>query len=99
MACKIKVIHQRSESKDYVDIAEMLKANVSLEKGLAIAKKMFAPHLSPLNALKALTYFEGGDLHSLPDEAKEILIKAAANVSELPEVARLSEGLRENTSL
>src|ERR1700722_5386299 len=37
MALKVKVILQRSELKDYVDIAEMIKANVSLAKGLSIA--------------------------------------------------------------
>jgi len=99
MAHKIKVVHQRSEAKDYTDIAEMLKANVPLEKGLAIAMEMFKPDLSPIIALKAMTYFEGGDLHGLTNESKRILAGAAAEISALPEVKRLSDSLGEDVVL
>ena len=93
MAQKIKAIHQRSEVKDYTDIAEMLKAGVSLSKGLAVATDMFKPTLSPIIAVKTLTYFEGGDVGCLPRESRLILTKAAAGISAFPEVKRLSDSL------
>lgn len=99
MAHKIKVIHQRSELKDYTDLAEMLKANVSLSRGMAIAVDMFKPNLSPIVALKTMTYFEGGDVDCLPEESRSILVKAASYMSPLPEVKRLSDSLGEEVVL
>lgn len=99
LATKIKVIHQRSEAKDFVDIDAMLQADASLENGLSIAKEMFAPELAPAIALKALTFFGDGDLSSLPQEVRDRLTNAAANVSRLPEVVRLSDALHEDTPL
>lgn len=40
MATKVKVILQRIEAKDYQDIAALLKAKVSLTKGLAAARAL-----------------------------------------------------------
>lgn len=99
LATKIKVVHQRSEAKDFIDIAAMLAADVSLEKGLAIAEAMFSPELSPAIALKAMTYFEDGDLPSLSKEIRQKLKEACANVSRLPKAVRLSDSLREELPL
>ena len=93
MALKVKVILQRVESKDYIDVAAMLGAGVSLEKGLAVAAKMFAPHFSVMAALKALAYFEGGDLAELSAETKDLLVQAVDRVSQLPEISQLSPAL------
>ena len=93
MALKIKVILQRSEAKDYLDIAAMLKAAVELSKGLAISEAMFKPELTPVIALKALTYFEGGDLGNLPKETKQILSRSVSRVTRLPSVLQLSPSL------
>ncbi len=93
MATKLKVILQRLEAKDYADIAAMIRAGVSLEKGLAIAGKMFAPGFATIPALKALTFFEGGDLGALSRDVRETLIDAAARVIELPEATRVSPDL------
>jgi hypothetical protein len=84
MATKVKVILQRVEAKDYRDIAAMIKAGVNLAEGLAGASVMFGRNFQPSESLKAMTYFEGGDLHSLTTEEKEILINAAGSVRELP---------------
>ena len=46
MAHKLKVILQRIESKDYVDIAALLKAGVSLEKGLSAAIALYGRHFN-----------------------------------------------------
>jgi hypothetical protein len=43
--------------------------------------------------LKALTYFEGGDLSSLPEDVREALSAAVARVRDLPAVERRSASL------
>lgn len=93
LALKIKVILQRCEAKDYRDIAAMLRAKLSLELGLAIAAEMFKPELSVAIALKALTYFEGGDLGELSAEDRQTLVRSARYVSKLPYVALCSRQL------
>lgn len=86
MATKLKVILQRAEAKDYQDIAAMIRAKVSLARGLAAARTLFGPHFQPSESLKALVYFRDGDLHTLDPKDKQTLIRAAAAVRELPDV-------------
>lgn len=93
LALKIKVIHERSELKDFQDIAALLREGVPLERGLAIAERMFAPNLSPMIALRALTYFEGGDVSTLAKEDKKTLIQATRFTKPLPEVFPISQEL------
>ena len=98
MATKVKVILQRAETKDYHDIAEMLRAGVSLSAGMAAAGNLFGSNFQPSEALKALVYYSDGDLDRLNEEMKEILIKAVTSVRDLPEVPILSKILASNTS-
>jgi hypothetical protein len=86
LATKVKVILQRIEAKDYRDIAAMLKAGVGLAQGLAAARAMYGLSFQPSESLKALVYFEGGDLHTLSTEVRATLIKAAAAIRDLPRV-------------
>lgn len=93
MATKLKVLLQRIEAKDYQDIAALLKAGVSLEKGLAAARAMYGLEFQPSEALKAMVYFEGGDLHAVSGHDRERLIEAASQVSELPTMSVVSSSL------
>lgn len=77
---------QRVEAKDYLDIAAMVTAGVDLAKGLSSARQMYGNSFQPSESLKALVYFEGGDLTSLAAETKNILIAAASAVRDLPVV-------------
>lgn len=86
MATKLKVIFQRIEAKDYLDIVAMLRAGVSLREGLAAAREMYGPAFQPSECLKALTYFSGGDLDMLPRGDKDTLMEAAGAVRDLPKV-------------
>lgn len=86
MATKLKVILQRSEAKDYQDIAAMVRAGVRVERGLAAAEQMFKPTFAPAESLKALVYFEGGDMRRVPTADRETLIAATRSVKALPEV-------------
>jgi len=93
MATKVKTIIQRVSEKDYLDIAAMIKAGVSLAKGLAAARQMFGPAFQPGISLKTMIYFEGEDLQTLPSETRKILLEAVARVVELPEVRLISRTL------
>jgi hypothetical protein len=86
LATKVKVLLQRVEARDYLDIAALLGSGVSLARGLAAARSLFGPAFQPSECLKALVYFEGGDLDTLSETARHLLIRAASAVEDLPSV-------------
>lgn len=90
MATKLKAILDRAEGKDYQDIAAMLRAGISLEKGLGSFSSMFAKDASL--PLRALGYFEDGDLASLPEDDRDVLCAARDRVATIPDI-RLKPGL------
>ncbi len=93
MATTLKVILQRAEAKDYQDIAALIKAGVSVSKGLSSAREMFGPNFQPSESLKAMVYFSGGDLHTLSCEDKHLIATTAAAVTRIPLVQILSRDL------
>ena len=93
LAHKLKVILQRAEKKDYEDIAAMLRAGVSLSRGLGGARLLFGRAFQPAESLKALTYFKDGDLARLSRPHRTALIAAAASVGDLPVVSLRSRTL------
>lgn len=90
MATKLKAILDRAEAKDYRDIAAMISAGVSLERGLAAFGKMFGN--DPALPLKALGYFKDGDLPSLPKDDQDLLRVTRDHVTDIPDV-NLKQGL------
>ena len=84
MATKLKAILDRAEAKDYRDVAAMLRAGVSLERGLAAFRKIFRGE--PATVLKAIGYFEDGDLASLTAVDRNFLRRARDRVRALPDV-------------
>ena len=98
LATKLKVILQRIEAKDYRDIAAMLAAGMDLSRGLAAARAMYGNQFQPSESLKALVYFEGGDLQSLTPNEKRALIAAAGLVRKLSPVGILSRELSHSVS-
>lgn len=86
MALKLKVLFQRAESKDYQDIAAMIAAGVSLERGLAGASLFFGASFAPAEALKALVHFKGGDLNQLASPERELLVRAVSSVRSMPSI-------------
>lgn len=97
MATKVKVILQRAEAKDYRDIAAMLNAGVSLSRGLASARLLFGPNFQPGESLKALVYFNDGDLKMLTTAEKNTLVDAVKTVRDLPDVTLRSTSLSSST--
>ena len=84
LAHKLKVLLQRVEAKDYIDIAALIRSGVKLDQALASARAMYGAAFQPSEGLKAMVYYEGGDLHALTAEVKETLIGAAGSVRDLP---------------
>jgi hypothetical protein len=94
MATKLKTILQRIEAKDYRDVAAMVKARVSVAKGLAGASRMYgSANFQPSESLKALAYFEGGDLDQLTADDRRVLAGAAREVRDLPPVEVVAKTL------
>ena len=93
LAHKLKVLLQRVESKDYRDVAALLRHGIALEQGLGGAVTLFGSNFQPAESLRALTYFQGGDLAMLDQLDRETLhaTVAAINIGiGLPTVPRLS---------
>lgn len=79
MGTKLKVLLQRIETKDYLDIEAILKSGVSLEDGLGAAQTLYGNRFPPMDCAKALSYFEEGDASSLPDSTKDYLARVVAD--------------------
>ncbi len=90
MATKVKLILQCAEAKDYRDIAAMLAVGVRLPKGLAAAQQLYGTNFQPSESLKALVYFDDGDLHTLTKSEKTCLVHAASAVRDLPRIEILA---------
>jgi Nucleotidyl transferase AbiEii toxin, Type IV TA system len=78
---KASVVQMRAEAKDYIDIDALLRiGKVDLATGLAAAQKLYGTSFNPEITLKALSYFDDGDLRTLPEEMKSRLATAAREV-------------------
>jgi hypothetical protein len=89
LASKLKTVQARAEAKDYRDIVATLNAGLTLAEGLAAAVAIYGKEFNGALSLKALTFFEDGDLPRLSSEARKKLLGAATSVDlkELPFVA------------
>ncbi|MGO9604958.1 MAG: nucleotidyl transferase AbiEii/AbiGii toxin family protein [Candidatus Binataceae bacterium] len=93
LATKLKVILQRAEARDYKDIVEILKAGGDLARGLAGAQALYGKSFQPSESLKALVYFDGGDLATLSRSEKQALVNAARTVRKLPHIQTVARKL------
>ncbi|MCZ6673687.1 MAG: nucleotidyl transferase AbiEii/AbiGii toxin family protein [Verrucomicrobia bacterium] len=93
LATKLKVVMQRIESKDYLDLAALIQSGLKLEKGLAASKALYGTLFQPSECLKALVYFEGGDLSELSQISRKTLVDAVTSVGDLAELEILSNNL------
>jgi hypothetical protein len=76
MATKLVVLQKRVEAKDYQDIAAMLRAGVDLSGGLDRAGEMYGRAFQASESLKAMVYFEGGDLAALSNADRKTLVES-----------------------
>ncbi len=94
MATNVKVMPQRVEAKDYQDVAAMIQSGANLAKGLAAARTLYGAAFQPSESLKALVYFQGGDLSTLSNEDRQSLVEAVSAVRALPEVPIVARRLK-----
>lgn len=80
-ATKAEVVQARAAAKDYLDIDALIhRAGVSLSDTLGAARAVFGPAFNPIPTLKALCFFDDGDLAALPRNVCRRLVEAVAAV-------------------
>ena len=99
LGTKLKVIMQRAESKDYSDIAQLLHSGPSLIQGLGAARSLYGSAFAPAECLRALTFFDDGDLSRVNAETRNVLRTEAAKVSRMfpiPSIEKTSNQLSDD---
>lgn len=78
---KARVVQSRALSKDYTDIDALMRlGEIPLASMLGAAIAVFGKRYNAMLTLKALTYFDDGDLPELPAVVRKRLSQAAARV-------------------
>jgi hypothetical protein len=78
---KASVVQVRAEAKDYIDIDALITAGkVDLPLALSAAQRLYGSTFNPEITLKALSFFDDGDLRLLPEDMKLRLATAAREV-------------------
>lgn len=78
---KASVVQMRAEAKDYLDIdAVLTDGRIDLPTALASARAIYGESFNPLATLKALAYFDDGNVRRLPQAVKDRLVQAASAV-------------------
>ena len=83
-ATKAKVINQRVELKDYLDVAALLDAGMTLPQIISAAVAVFPGQLDHALTMSAITYVGDGDARSFPKSLMKKLREAARNQSPIP---------------
>jgi hypothetical protein len=90
---KASVVQMRAEAKDYIDIDVLITAGkVDLPLALSAAQQLYGSTFNPQITLKALSYFDDGDLRQLSEDMKLRLATAAREVDldHLPSIDKLT---------
>jgi hypothetical protein len=102
LGTKLKVIMQRAESKDYSNIAQLLRAAPSLIQGLGSAQSLYGSAFAPAECLRALTFFDDGDLTRVNAETRKVLRTEAAKASRvfpIPSMEKISGQLSDDGTI
>lgn len=78
---KAAVVQRRSETKDYLDIDVLITAGIELSDALAAGAAIYGEDFNPHITLKALCYFNDGELAALPQDVRHRLVAAVAAVN------------------
>jgi hypothetical protein len=94
---KASVVQLRPEAKDYLDLDVLIaKGGITLPAALTAAQALYGASFNPQITLKALSYFEDGNLRTLPENAKTRLAAAARDV-DLDRLPSLDQLIRNKT--
>jgi hypothetical protein len=91
---KASVVQVRAEAKDYLDLdALMMQAGIDLPTALAAGQEIYGGSFNPQITLKALSYFDDGNLNELPHETRHRLALAVRDVDldRLPTIGNRSD--------
>jgi len=78
---KASVVQMRAEAKDYIDIDALItQGKVDLPLALSAAQAIYGLTFNAQITLKALSYFDDGNLRQLSDDTKLRLVTAARHV-------------------
>lgn len=75
---KLKVLLQRIAARDYLDLAAILRTGKPLQDGLGAARALFGSRFPPMEAVKALAYFDEGDAVTVDSATRDFLSRQAA---------------------
>ena len=75
---KLKVLLERVAAKDYLDLAAILRSGVPLSEGLGAAAALYGNRFPPMDAVKALAYFDEGDAANVDAATRLYLSERAA---------------------
>lgn len=92
---KALVVQIRAAMQDYIDIDALVNlGGVALPHVLAAGQKLYGRSFNPEITLKALSYFDDGDLRKLPEDLKHRLARAVKEVDldQLPKLALYKAG-------
>jgi hypothetical protein len=96
---KASVVQVRAEAKDYIDIDALITAGkVDLPLALSAAQRLYGSTFNPQITLKALSFFDDGDLRLLPEDMRLRLATAAREVDldHLPGIGKFSRQINQD---
>jgi Nucleotidyl transferase AbiEii toxin, Type IV TA system len=99
---KASVVQLRPEKKDYLDLDMLItKGGITLPMALTAAQALYGSSFNPQITLKALSYFDDGNLRQLPEDSKMRLATAAREVDldHLPSLDHLIRAAAQDHSL
>ncbi len=74
---KLKVLLQRVAARDYLDLAAILRSGVPLQDGLGAAATLYGNRFPPMEAVKALAYFDEGEAAEVDAATRRYLVEQA----------------------
>ena len=89
LGMKCAVVSQRAEAKDYMDIhAIITKTHLGLAHGIGAARAIYGRQYNAVLTLKALCFFQDGNVATLPDKIKQdLLLKVkTCDLENIPEM-------------
>jgi len=74
-------VQKRAEAKDYIDLdAIITRGGISLPMALTAAAYLYGTSFNPEITLKALCYFEDGNVATVPADVRDRLLEAVRKV-------------------
>lgn len=80
-ATKVQVVQSRASAKDYLDVDALIRGGgISLSQALGAATAVHGDRFNPILTLKALTFFDDGDLSEIRAVVRDRLAAAVRGV-------------------